>query len=229
MLHRYVIIALIATLATACSAANVVNDAATITVGSGQISPIDIDRSITVGLDRIPACIEGSVMLPDSGAQLSVANSPNGCALTLTEPNLVLLDRAEAEQAQNQSGPIHFDADGIKSGKIMLQSLEVTGADGQPMDLSRTFESVSLTIDGQPMLTRIDPGALQGDSQLSRELPDPILQEVRSAIRNDEQATAQVSLTLVLSDSALSQPPDELDIHAVVQPEFRINVLDAAL
>jgi hypothetical protein len=70
---------------------------------------------------------------------------------------------------------------------------------------------------------------LQADARLARELPAPLLDKLKTSLRADQAATADVVVSLWLRRDGLSDLPDTLDMHLVMQPKLQVNIVDAAL
>lgn len=213
--------------AVSCSCAGVsesVDELATVELGAEALSPVQLERSVELGADRIPACLDFSATLPANNTTVSLKNSANGCALSIGQPGLVLLDVAALERARRESGP--FDVSGIRSGGVELQKLELSTAHGSPLRLADYVTFVSVQVDGQVVLDRVAPGELEG---LSRQLPASVIDKLRSSLTNNQVATADIVLTLWLSAQTQLSLPDNLTMLLVLQPLLQVNVVDAAL
>jgi hypothetical protein len=205
---------------------NAVDELATVEVGTDALPVVQFERSVTLGVDRLPGCLDFSVTLPSSTTMVALANTADGCALTVAQPDLVLIDEQAIERAREQSGP--FDVSGIRSGSIELQKLELATAEGAPLSLADYVDALSIQLDSALLLDRVAPSELQGDAQLTRELPSEIIDELKASLTNDQPATAHVVLTLWLRDSR-TELPETVKLLLVLQPQLEVNVVDAAL
>jgi hypothetical protein len=217
---------LFAVLCVSCSnLTDAADDIATIDLGAEQLSPIEMERSVELGPARLPACIDIGGTVPASSTTVALMNSPQGCVLTVAEPDMVLADQQTIERAREEKGS--FDVDGIRGGSVELESLQLTAADGSPLDLADYVAAVSVEVDGDVLLDRIEPKMLTADAKLTRKLPDPLVEKLKTALANNQPATAELGLKLWLTDRTLADPPDALSMKVVLQPKLQVNVVDA--
>jgi hypothetical protein len=216
----------LAALCVSCSdLSDAADDIATIDLGGEQLSPIEIERSVELGAARLPACINVGGTVPGSSTTVALMNSPEGCVLTVAEPDMVLADQQTIDRAREEKGA--FDVDGIRGGSIELESLQLTAANGSPLDLADYVAALSVEVDGDVLLDRIEPKSLTADAKLTRKLPDPLVEKLKSALANNQPATAELVLKLWLTDRTLADPPDALSMRVVLQPTLEVNVVDA--
>jgi hypothetical protein len=226
-MKRVILPILAAALSFGCSnIKNAANDAVTIELGADSLSPIQFDQSVTLGPAKLPACLDASAALPSSETTVALMRTDGGCMLTVTQPNLVLADAQTIARARKAKGS--FDVDGVRSGSIELQKLDLSLGDGSALKLSDYIDAVSVEIDGEALLDQTATAELEGNAKLTRELPAPIIAKLKRALTNNQVATADVVLTLWLGGQALTNPPDSLKMLLVLQPTLKVNVVDAA-
>lgn len=222
-------IRLVLVLATCTAACSAVSDKAdeftTVSVGAEALSPVQIERTVMLGPERLPACLNLSLTLPSSNTTVSMQNTAGGCALSLQQPDITLLDEQEIDKARSQIGP--FDVDGVRRGRVSVQQLELWDANGTPLTLSEYVASVSVQVDGDAVLDKTPATDVEGGTQLTRQVPDSLVQKIKDAVKNGQPATADVALTLWLQAQTLTNLPGGLKMNLVLQPELDINVVDA--
>jgi len=206
------------------AASNAVDDAVTVEVGAGTLQTVDMDRSITLDGARIPDCLDFNATVALTNTTVALSNTARGCTLTVEQPDLVLLDQQAAERAREKVGD--FDVDGIRSASLELQTLDLSTADGAPLALAQYLDAITLIVDGEIVLDRVTASELQGGA-VTRELPAPLLEDLKAAVKANEAASADVELSLWLRTP--SELPDTLRMRAVIQPILQVNVVDAAL
>jgi len=184
-----------------------------------------MDRSITLEGARIPDCLDFNATIAATHTTVAVSKTARGCALSVQQPDLVLLDEHAIERARQQAGD--FDVDGIRSCKLDLQRLELSTADRTPLPLSQYIDAITLIVDGKVVLDHIAASELQADAGLAREVPAPLLEKLKTAVKANQAATADVEISLWLR--APSDLPDTLNLSVVMQPTLQVNVVDAAL
>jgi hypothetical protein len=199
-------------------------DITTITLGNEYIKPVEIDQSVKLSDQPIIACIPIEVALPDRNAVVALQPSAAGCALTLTQPALTLFDKKQIDNARKQAGA--FDIDGIRGGSVELMQIELLDADDQPLPLEQYVDAVTLAVDGSVLLDRMAPDALLNE-QPKRKLPDPLLEKLKTAVKNGQPATADVVLTLWLSSWVIQDVPTALKMTLLIQPELEVSLLEA--
>lgn len=224
-MYRAPLLSLVMLCVSCSDLTNAADDIATIDLGAEQISPIEIERSVELGPARLPVCIDVGGTAPSSSTTVALMNSPQGCVLTVADPNMVLADQQTIERARDEKGP--FDVDGIRSGSVELESLQLTAAEGSQLDLADYVAAVTVEVDGDVLLDRIEPKALTAEAKLTRKLPDPLVQKFKSALANNQPAMAELVLKLWLTDQTLANPPDSLHLRVVLQPKLEVNVVDA--
>jgi hypothetical protein len=202
-----------------------VDDAATVEVGAESLRAVEIERSMSLGIDRIPACLDFSATLPSSNTTVILSNSSTGCSLTVEQPAMVLLDEQAIERAREQSGD--FDVDGIRGASLEVQQLELSTAESEPLELSRYVDALTVSVDGEVLLDRVASSELQADTALTRELPTSLLDKLKTALKANEAATADVVIALWLSNDGLVDLPETLRMRVVLQPGLRVNIVDA--
>jgi hypothetical protein len=215
--------------AALCFACGDLSDAAgdlvTVELGAEELNTIQIERSVTLGPASLPACFDVNATLPSSDTTVALKNSASGCMLIVSQSDLVLADEQTIERAREAQGP--FEVDGIRRGSVEVQSLQLSTDDGTPVILSDYVTALSVEVDGQLVLDGIEPSALEGDDKLNQPLPDPIIEKLKAALENNQTATANVVLTLWLTDQTLNDPPDSLNLRLVLQPELQVDLVDA--
>jgi hypothetical protein len=214
-------------LALGCSGvSNAVDDAATVRVGAESLRAVEIERSMTLGVERIPGCLDFSATLESSNTTVALGASPTGCTLTVDQPGLVLLDDQALERARQESGD--FDVSGIRGASLDVQQLDLSTADGEPLTLSKYIDTLSVTVDGAVLLDHVEASELEGGN-LSRDLPDSLIEKLKTSLKDNRAATADVGIALGLRKEGLLDLPDALTLRVVIQPELLVNVIDAAL
>jgi hypothetical protein len=199
-------------------------DITTITLGSEYIKPVEIDQSVKLSDQPIIACIPIEVALPERNAVVSLQPSAAGCALTLSQPALTLFDKSQIDNARKQTK--RFDIDGIRGGSVELMQIELLNGDDQPLPLEEYVEAVTVAVDGSVLLDRMPPDALLNE-QPKRKLPDPLLEKLKTAVKNGQPATADVVLTLWLSSWVIQDVPTALKMILLIQPELEVSLLEA--
>jgi hypothetical protein len=229
--QRFVIpvcLPLVAALVLGCAAASdAVDDAITVEVGAESLKAVEMDRSIVLPGTRIPACLDFSATLPSSTTTLTLSNRSMGCSLTIDQPALMLLDEHAIERAREQAGD--FDVDGIRGATLELETLDLSTADGARLELSQHVDAVTLVVDGEVLLDHVAASELQADARLTRKLPAPLIDKLKTSLEANQAATADVAISLWLRGSRLADLPDMLNMHLVMQPKLQVNVVDAAL
>lgn len=201
------------------------DDLVTVSVGEDSLRAVEIDREVMLGPERLPACLDVSITLPSSSTTVAMQNTDAGCALTVQQPDLVLFDQQEIEDAREQIGP--FDVDGVRSGRVAIQELLLSTSEGSTLLLSRYVDAVTVEVDGEAVLDRIPATELEDHPELNPKLPDSLIEQLKEAVRNNQPATADVSLTLWLNDQVLTELPGSLKLHLVLQPELQVNIIQS--
>jgi hypothetical protein len=213
-------------LCASCSGvSNAVDEFATVEVGTGALSPVMVERSFALGPDNIPLCLDVALTLPNSTTTVGLKNTAMGCAITISQPDLVLFDADEVQRARKQTGP--FDVDGVRSGSVTVQDLQLSTADGMALAFDQYVDAVSVQIDDDMLLDRTAPSEILGQSGLERELPDSVLDKLKNSVKNNQVAQASVVLTLWLHGQSISNLPDSLKMLLVLQPALKVNVIGA--
>jgi hypothetical protein len=221
-------LALLAAIGLGCAdVSEAVDDAATVTVGADSLRAVEIERSMRLEAARIPGCLDFSATLPSSDTTVALSNGPMGCALTVEQPDLVLLDEQAIERAREEVG--NFDVDGIRSATLEVQSLDLSTADGTPIALSEQVDAITLILDGEVLLDRVAASELQSDAMLARELPASLIDKLKTSLKANRAAKADVVISLWLRSDGLPDLPDTLNMRVVIQPELQVNVVDAVL
>jgi hypothetical protein len=218
---------LLTALGLGCSGVSqAVDDAVTIRVGAESLRAIEIERSMDLGVDRIPACLSFTATIASSNTTVALGDSPTGCTLTVEQPALVLLDDQAIERARQQSGD--FDVNGIRGVTLDVQRVELSTAEGTPLALSKYVDRLTVTVDAELLLERVAASELESGS-VSSELPEPTLEKLKRSLEDNREATADVGIALGLRDEGLVDLPDTFTLRVVMQPELQVNVIDAAL
>jgi len=208
---------------------NDVSDAAadltTITVGADALNAIEVERTLTLGPERLPACLNLAITLPASNTTVAMQTTNGSCTLSVGQPGLVLFDEQDIEHAREQVGS--FDVDGIRSASVVLENLELSDEDGAPLALAQYVDAITVQVDGQVLLDQVQPAVLEGDAELSRQLPDSIVEKLKGSVKTNQVATADVSLTLWLHGPTLTNLPGKLKMLLVLQPKLEVNLLKA--
>jgi len=169
------------------------------------------------------ACVPIQLKLKERNATVALQPSAAGCSLTLHQPELVLFDQDEIKQARKKAGP--FDVDGIRGGSVALMKLELATGEGEALALSQYVDAISIQIDGIMLLDKMPPEMLQ--EQLQRKLPDDLIAKLKSSVKNDQPAMADVVLTLWLQPQAIQNVPTSLNVSLELQPELEVSLIDA--
>lgn len=200
-------------------------DITTITLGSEYIKPVEIDQSVKLSDEPVLACIPIEVDLPERNAVVSLQpNAAGGCALTLRQPELVLFDKAQIDNARKQAGS--FDIDGIRGGSVELLQVELLNGDNQTLPLEQYVDAVTVEVDGIVLLDKLEPARLQNE-QPKRKLPAALLDKFKNAVKNGQPAKADVVLRLWLSSWVITDVPTALNMTLVLQPELEVSLLEA--
>ncbi|MEY4582230.1 MAG: hypothetical protein RL701_6933 [Pseudomonadota bacterium] len=219
---------LLASCAVGCEAINnTADDLTTISVGVNELSAVQFDKTMDLGQGDVPfpGCLSISVTLPSSHTTVAMLPTANGCSLTVHEPALVLLD--EQEIAKAQKAVKGFDVDAVRSGRIELQKLALWRPDGSQLGLAQYIDAVTVQVDGEVLLDRIAPSALEGGADLTRDMPASIIDKLKASVKTSQSTTADISLTLWMHEQNLITLPGTLKLQAVLQPELKVNVVDA--
>jgi hypothetical protein len=193
-------------------------------LGSDQLQAVQIDESVKLADAPLLACVPIQLQLKERNATVSLQPSAAGCALTVHQPDLVLIDQDEIKQARKKAGP--FDIDGIRAGSVALNKLELTSGDGEALPLSQYVDAISIQIDGAMLLDKMQPDMLQAEP-LQRELPDELIEKLKSSVKSDQPAMADVVLTLWLRPQAITDVPTSLKVSLELQPELEVSLLEA--
>ena len=199
-------------------------DITTISLGSDQLQAVQIDESVKLADAPLLACVPIQLQLKERNASVALQPSAAGCALTVHQPELVLFDQDEIKQARKQAGP--FDVDGIRSGSVALMKLELTSGDGEALPLAQLVDAISIQLDGAMLLDKMQPEMLQSEP-LMRRLPDELIGKLKSSIKNNQPAMADVVLTLWLQPQAIQNVPTSLNVSLELQPELEVSLIDA--
>jgi hypothetical protein len=226
---RRMSLCLIAALCVSCADLRETADATTsVRLGAEALSPIDIERSMTLGVDSLPICLDVMVTLPPDNTIVRLNKTNNSCALTVSQPGMTILNQQEVQKARQRSG--NFDIDAVRRGSVTLEQVELWTDEGAPLDLGRYVDAVSVSIDNESLLDRVPPASLLEDDgdPITRPLPANLLNKLKTNVKANQPATADVSLTLILHGETLSGLPGGLKLRVVMQPQLEVNVVDAA-
>jgi len=213
-------------LCASCADLRETADATTTIRLDDELSPVEIERTVVLGVDSLPLCLDVSLMLPGQTTTVALKRTSDTCAFTVTQPDLLILNQQEVENARRQSG--NFDIDAIRRGSVSLLQLELWTDQGAVLDLSRYVDAVSVQIDNDVVLDRVTPEALMSAEPVSRPLPANLLNKLKTAVKSNQEAKAKVSLILILAGETLSDLPAGLKLRVVLQPQLEVNVIDAA-
>lgn len=199
-------------------------DISTISLGSDQLQPVQINESVKLADAPLVACVPLQLDLPERDATVTLQPSAAGCALTVHQPGLVLFDKDQINRARKQAGP--FDIDGIRSGTVELMQLELLTGDDKPLPLAQYVDAVSVQVDGALLLDKMAPEALE-DAPLKRELPKALIDKLKSSVKSNQPATADLVLTLWMNTLVITDVPPSLKLLLVLQPELEVSLLEA--
>ncbi|MET0386902.1 MAG: hypothetical protein ABW321_13130 [Polyangiales bacterium] len=198
----------------------------TVSIGTGALSEVSIDRTMTLGpAEYIPACLDIAIVLPTDNTQVAMKPTDGGCTLSIFQPDIVILNQTEIENARSAAG--RLDVDGVRRAKVELLELQLSTADGTPLALTDFIETLTVQIDGQTLLDRTSAADIEGGTDLERELPESLVDKLKSSVKDNQVATADVSLTMWLQAQAITNLPGTLKLVAVLQPKLDINAIDA--
>lgn len=228
-MRRTTFFCLLATLSLGCDDIRQTADAATtVRIGADQLSSVAIERTVSLPVDSLPICLNVMLTLPPDNTTVRLIKNDSGCALSVDQPDVVLLDQQEIQNARQRTKG--FDIDAVRRGSFSLEQVELWTDQGAPLDLARYVDAVSVQLDNQALLDRIAPPMLNGsDGQpLTKPIPATLLDKLKSAVKSNQEAKAEVTLTLILHGETLSDLPAGLKLRVVLQPELEVNVVDAA-
>ena len=211
--------------ATCCVACAAAEDLVTINIGAGDLQTVKIDQSLQIGdTPQIPSCIPIPITLSQDNASAELMPVAGGCALTLSQTDLVIVDQNEVENARKQAGP--FDIDGITGARVELMKLSLQNQDGSALPLAQYVDAVTVQVDNDTVLDKTAASELQNNTPKA-DLPDALVNKLKSAVKSNHPATADVKITFWLDGAKLLQLPTALSISAVIQPELDVNVIKA--
>ncbi|MET0385874.1 MAG: hypothetical protein ABW321_07940 [Polyangiales bacterium] len=196
-------------------------------VGADALSTVDLEREVTLAPTRLPSCLDVELNEPSSSTTVAMQSTPAGCTLTVHQPDLILLDADEVEKVREASQP--FDVDAVRSGSVVVKKLELNDGEGEPLVLSRYVTALSLQVDGETLLDRVNPSLLDEDSdtELTRELPGSVIDKLKTSVDTRQIATTDVALTLYLQEQSLTSLPGQLKLRLVMQPQLAVSLVDA--
>jgi hypothetical protein len=211
--------------ATCCVGCAAAEDLVTINLGAGDLQTVKIEQSLKIGdTPQIPSCIPIPITLSQANASAELEPVADGCALTLSQTDLVIVDQKEVENARKKAGP--FDIDGITGAHVELLKLNLLNEDGSTLPLAQYVDAVTVQVDNQVVVNKIAASALQNDTPKA-DLPDSLVDKLKSAVKANHPATAAVKITFWLDGAKLLQLPTALSVSAVIQPELDVNVIKA--
>jgi hypothetical protein len=226
LIKRVCLLVLAAGSVSCANVSDAVDQWTTVGLGADEISPVQIDRSLTLGPDELPACLDFSATIAASNTSVALANSPEGCSLTVGQPDLVLMDEQAVAAARKKIQ--HFDVDGVRTGSVVIQKVELSTADGGALALADYVDAITVQVDGNVLLDRVAPADLQNGAMLTRQLPGSVIDKLKDSLKSNQAATADVVLTLWLHGQRLVDLPPSLHMLVVLQPQLQVNVVDAA-
>jgi hypothetical protein len=103
--------------------------------------------------------------------------------------------------------------------------IELLTGENQPLVLEKYVDAVTVAVDGAVLLDRVSPDALQ--EPLKRKLPESLINKLKSAVKSDQPATADLELTLWLNALVITNVPTSLSLSLVLQPELEVSLLEA--
>jgi hypothetical protein len=215
------------TLIAACG--GTVDDLLTVELGAGDIQPVTIDRTWQIGADRVSTCPVGEVTVDtaDGGtATVVFAPSDAGCRFTLEQEDLVLFDEQQVRSASNDLQDNEIDA--VESASVRIDEFQVTDAGASPLDLGSNFADLELALDGAVIATLSDLEQAQSQP-VTKQLPSSVLDSIKEGVRMEQEVTADLTVTLDVQESALTDFPDAVRLDTTVQPIVTVDVIDAAL
>lgn len=211
--------------AVCCASCAAAEDLVTIELGAGDLQTVKIDQSLQIGdTPQIPSCIPIPITLSADNASAELKPVASGCALTLRQTNLVIVDQKEVDNARKQAGP--FDIDGITGARVELMKLNLQNQDGGTLPLAEYVDAVTVQVDNDIVLDRTDASKLQDDTPKA-ELPDALVDKLKNAVKANHPATADVQITFWVDSAKIVQLPTALSISATIQPELDVNVIKA--
>jgi hypothetical protein len=199
-------------------------DWTTVSLGADSLQAVQIDESVMLAAQPLPACLPIVLNLQKEDATVTLQPSGADCALTLHQPKLVMFDKDEIYKARQKAGP--FDVDGIRSGSVELMKLELLDGDRQPLALAQYVDAVTVQVEGETLLDKMSPAEIEREP-LVRQLPTSLIDKLKQAVKTDEVATVDVVLTLWLRADAIPTIPTALSFSLVLQPELEVSLLEA--
>ena len=204
---------------------------AELTLGSGAIAPIQIDRSYDLTQPDMTQCPVGDQQIKDSRSgdsiTVHVAQLADGsCQMAFEEPSLLLFSEADARKAssalQGQS------LRGVQSASVTVTAYSLTDQSDKPVTLGGRISDLSLGLDGQVMVNKNDIAALDAGTPVKKTLSGPLLQKLVSGVNNHTAVHVSLTATVTVPSSALQNLPQQLHLQATLQPAVTVNVVQAA-
>jgi hypothetical protein len=211
--------------AVSCASCAAAEDLVTINLGKGDLQTVKIDQALKIGdTPQIPSCIPIPITLSADNASAELKPVADGCALTLRQTDLMIVDQKEVDNARKQAGP--FDIDGITAARVELMKLNLLNEQGGTLPLAQYVDAVTVQVDNDTVIDKMAASELQNDTPKA-ELPDALVEKLKSAVKASHPATADVQITFWLGGTKIVQLPTTLSISAVLQPELDVNVFKA--
>ncbi|MDF1561724.1 MAG: hypothetical protein P1V51_01700 [Deltaproteobacteria bacterium] len=213
-------------LLAACGA---LSNLTTITLGDGEIPEFQIDREYPIGSQALEACPEGTRNITDqrTGDTLTVniTKTTGGCQMAFVQPQMVLFDEAEARQASAKLQGMQIE--GLESAALLIKDFSLTDENDAAIDIETRLTSLSVNVDGADLFTREDILALS-NGPVRKEISGALLQKMVDGVNNGTAVRADVAATVEFPDSAMQNLPGLLHVQTTLQPEVRLDVLEAA-
>ena len=197
----------------------------TVYVGAGEIPQIDVVRSYALGDVDLSACPAGDYSIRDAASgQLQTVvvehGSGGACDLSFTEPNVLLFDDAQAQQAKDALGSRNVE---VRSAVLIVKSFSVTDENGAPLSVGDGLSSLTVLVDDVPVFGDADlPRLERGD--LVVQLPDELVSKVEQAVKDGDQARAKVAARLEFSATEMASLPRVVHLEMHLQPEVELGV-----
>jgi len=199
------------------------SDPVSVDVGMDRISPVELERGLSLGGGALLGCPEVERSLaPDRAlaASASIAPVTSGCLARLRLEDALLVDAGTVDRiADSIDG---FDRTALVGFDVQVDALSLD-ADGAPLS-SETVRELRILLEGETVLAASDPGALAGQRVA---LPESVVDAFFEAV--DARRELRVDLEVRLTFREGEALPERLHVRMVLQPILRIDVVRAAL
>ncbi len=206
---------------------NTVQDLVTITLGEGDIDPVELDATYELGSIDRTICPTGMYTVPDPSGDtytITLMSVGSGCRIALPDVDVVIFDEQQTREVSNQLDG--FEVDGVRSARIHATEFVLSDAMGNPIRVPETVSDFELSSDGEVIFTAADlPAARAGT--LEKDMPMTTLNRLKAAVENQTEAHARLGLTLTVP--TFENLPASVHIRTVVQPIVDVNVIDAVI